>query len=354
MWLALRLAAIGLALALALVPLPRDVVERVYASGFYPLLQPRLTAFSNIMSFALFDAVVAGAVVALLAVWITRWRSRRRGMARAIAAMVIDTLAVCAVLYLWFLVAWGGNYHRAPLHTRLDFEESRINLDALGSLAVRMVGELNFLYADAHAAGWPELSGTIASLGEGFTLTEHDLNLRWHAEPGRPKRTLFNFYFTRVSIDGMTDPFFLETLTNQSLLPFERAATVAHEWSHLAGFANESEASFVGWLVCMRGAAPVRYSGWLGVYGNVVSALPRHVGEEIGRSLNPGPREDLRAIEERVRRERVPMASRAGYALYDRYLKANRVESGIRSYGEVLRLMLGTRFTEEGVPVLRR
>jgi hypothetical protein len=48
------------------------------------------------------------------------------------------------------------------------------------------------------------------------------------------------------------------------------------------------------------------------------------------------------------------MASRAGYALYDRYLKANRVESGIRSYGEVLRLMLGTRFTGEGVPVLRK
>jgi hypothetical protein len=354
MSLALRFAAIGLALALALVPLPRDVVERVYASGFYPLLQPRLTAFSNAMSFALFDAVVIAAVVVVLAGWLVRWRSRGPGVARAMAAMLFDTLVVCAVLYLWFLVAWGGNYHRAPLHTRLDFDESRINHDALRSLSARMVGELNSLHADAHAAGWPDLSSTLGSLEAGFTLTEHDLNLRWHAEPGRPKRTLFNFYFTRVSIDGMTDPFVLETLANQSLLPFERAATVAHEWGHLAGFATESEASFVGWLVCMRGAAPVRYSGWLGVYGNVVSALPRHEREEIGRSLSAGPREDLRAIEERVRRERVPMASRAGYALYDRYLKANRVESGIRSYGEVLRLMLGTRFTGEGVPVLRK
>ena len=47
------------------------------------------------------------------------------------------------------------------------------------------------------------------------------------------------------------------------------------------------------------------------------------------------------------------MASRAGYALYDRFLKANRVEAGIRSYGEVLRLLLGTRFTEDGAPVPR-
>jgi hypothetical protein len=29
------------------------------------------------------------------------------------------------------------------------------------------------------------------------------------------------------------------------------------------------------------------------------------------------------------------------------------VESGIRSYGEVVRLLLGTRFTEDGVPLRR-
>ena len=98
---------------------------------------------------------------------------------------------------------------------------------------------------------------------------------------GRPKRTLFNFYFTRVSIDGMTGPFFLETLANGTLLPFERAATVAHEWSHLAGYADESEANFVGWLVCMRGPAPVQYSGWLSLYGTVVGALPRSDRDEL-------------------------------------------------------------------------
>ena len=100
---------------------------------------------------------------------------------------------------------------------------------------------------------WPELTEMPAELGPAFLRAQRDLALPWTARTGRPKRTLFNFYFTRVSIDGMTGPFFLETLTNGTLLPYERAATVAHEWSHLAGYADESEANFVGWLVCMRG-----------------------------------------------------------------------------------------------------
>ncbi len=109
---------------------------------------------------------------------------------------------------------------------------------------------------DAHAAGWPELADT-PTVARSCISCEPSATLRCHGlrTPGRPKRTLFDFYFTRVSIDGMTGPFFLETLANGTLLPFERAATVAHEWSHLAGYADESEANFVGWLVCMRGPA---------------------------------------------------------------------------------------------------
>jgi hypothetical protein len=220
-------------------------------------------------------------------------------------------------------------------------------------LATRTVESLNALHPTAHAAGWPDLAATPGTLEPAFARVQRDLSLTWVAQPGRPKRTLFNFYFTRVSIDGMTAPFFLETLANDTLLPYERAATIAHEWSHLAGYADESEANFVGWLVCMRAAPAVQYSGWLALYGTIVGTLPRSDRDEIARRLGQGPRADLRAISDRIRRHAVPVASRAGYAMYDRFLKANRVEAGVRSYGEVLRLLLGTKFNADGSPVLR-
>ena len=349
----LKIALILAAALLALAPLPRQTVERVYSRGVYPVLQPRLTALSNTTPFAWFDVIVVFTIGATIVVWAVRLRRSKQTLLPTLAALTLDTLAIAAVLYLWFLGAWGLNYQRQPLRESLDFREERITRDALRAFAGRTVAALNALHRDAHAAGWAELEATPAVLEPAFVQAQRDLALAWTARAGRPKHTLFNFYFTRVSVDGMTGPFFLETLANGTLLPFERAATVAHEWSHLAGYAEESEANFVGWLVCMRGPAPAQYSGWLSLYGTVVSALPRADRDDVMAQLDAGPRADLRAISDRIRRHAVPTASRVGYAVYDRFLKANRVEAGVRSYGEVLRLLLGTRFTDDGAPVLR-
>ena len=39
-----------------------------------------------------------------------------------------------------------------------------------------------------------------------------------------------------------------------------------------------------------------------------------------------------------------PRLAEAGRQIYDRYLKANRIESGVESYARVVRLVLGVRF----------
>ncbi len=350
----LELVLIVCAVAVAATPLPRGAVERVYARGLYPIIQPRLTGLSNATSMALLDVTLLVLVVAALVLWTVRLRTAPRGrLVRAAGSLALDTAAIGAVIYFWFLAAWGLNYQREPLRTQLDFREDRISQDALHRLALQDVESLNGLYAEANSAPWPELAGLPPALQPAFARAQHDLGMSWQAIPGRPKRSLLNPYFTRVSIDGMTDPFFLETLANQSLLPFERPFVVAHEWSHLAGYADEAEANFFAWLICMDAAPPARYSAWISLYGTIIAALPQRDRAAVVQVLEPRPRGDLRAMAERVSRQVNPAASRAGYAMYDRFLKANRVQAGIRSYNEVVRLLLGTRFTDAGAPVLR-
>jgi len=152
----------------------------------------------------------------------------------------------------------------------------------------------------------------------------------------------------------MTDPYFLETLVVSDLLPFERPFVVAHEWSHLAGFADEGEANFVGWLTCIHGSAAAQYSAWLFLYREVLGVVAAGDRRAVADGLAAGPREDLRAIEQRIRGQASPMLSAAGWQVYDRYLRANRVEAGTASYAGVVRLMLGTRFSPSWVPRLRR
>jgi hypothetical protein len=347
------IVVIVVAAVVAATPLPRATVERVYSRGVYPLLQPRLTALSNTFSFALFDATAIIVSAAIVALWFVRLRRARRGRAwRAAGVLLLDTAAIAAVLYFWFLMAWGLNYQREPLRALLDFQEDRITPQALRELGRRDVDALNALYGEARESGWPALDVIPPGLDRAFARAQRDLGIEWRPLGARPKRSLLDFYFRRVAVDGMTDPFFLETLANQSLLPFERSFVIAHEWGHLAGYADESEANFFAWLICRHGGAPAEYSAWISLYGTIISSLPPQDRRTMAERLQPGPRADLRAMSERISRQVSPAASRAGYAIYDRFLKANRVPAGIRSYNEVIRLLLGTRFNSNGSPVL--
>jgi hypothetical protein len=151
----------------------------------------------------------------------------------------------------------------------------------------------------------------------------------------------------------MTDPYFLETLVQRELLPFERPFVIAHEWSHLAGFADESEANFVGWLTCLRGSVADQYSGWLFLYAELARAVRARDRAPFAATLAAGPRDDLNAIADRYNRQVNPRVSATGWRVYDRYLKANRVAAGTASYDQVVRLVLGARFGPDWTPLLR-
>jgi len=169
--------------------------------------------------------------------------------------------------------------------------------------------------------------------------------------PGRPKRTILDPYFRRAGVDGMTDPFFLETLIATDVLPFERPQVIAHEWAHLAGINDEGEANFVGWLACLRASSAAQYSGWLFIFRELGQSVPGEARKLITASLGPGPRADLRAINDRIIRNVNPRISAVGWSVYDSYLKANRVEAGAASYGEVVRLVVGTRLASGWDPL---
>jgi hypothetical protein len=115
--------------------------------------------------------------------------------------------------------------------------------------------------------------------------------------------------------------------------------TTAHEWAHLAGFASEDDANFVGWLTCLEAGGGAAYNAWLFALTKAAGAAgPAERRAWIGRA-GPIAARDLNGIRERVLRSS-PAVRKAASAAYDRFLRANRVESGIASYDEVLELML--------------
>jgi hypothetical protein len=330
------------AAAAAVVPLPAQAIEHVYSSRFYPPLQRLLTSFSNLVPFALLDVVVVGLPVIWCALIVRDvWRSSRR--ARAWGRWALRTAVAAAMLYLVFLVTWGLNYRRLPLEKKLQYNANGVTADAARDAAQLAASELNALHTAAHAAGDVAAGDIDPDLAAAFSHAMQTLGASAATVPARPKHTVLDLYFRPAAVAGMTDPFFLETLVESSLLPVERPLVVAHEWGHLAGFADEGEANFAGWLTCTLAGAPAQYSGWLFLFGELVNSVPLSQRGDLLARLGEGPRADLRAIAARLARDVRPQVSAAGWRVYDRYLKANRVEAGTASYAQVVRLVLGTR-----------
>ena len=338
-WRAILVVA---AIAAAVAPLPQAAVERFYSARLFPLLQHWVTNQSNRVGFALLDALIVAA-----ALWwvgaIIMDLAGHRSFPRVFLRLVVRTVTLAAVVYLAFAALWGLNYRRLPLTARIAFDERAINPAASRDLAQRAADEANTLYAGAHSEIAATGSGAGRRLETGFASAQQALGITRPALPAVPKRTLLDPYFRAAGIDGMTDPFFLETLVVRGLLPVEEPFVIAHEWSHLAGFTDEGEANFVGWLACLRASDAAKYSGWLFLYSQAVAALPAADRAAVEARLRPGPRRDLEQIAERVRRELRPQISAAGWRVYDQYLKANRVEAGTASYATVVRLVLGAR-----------
>jgi hypothetical protein len=339
-----------IAAAAALVPWPETVVEGWYSTGLYPLLQHPMTGLSNRVPFALADVAIVTVVVLWL--FMAAFDLRRSGRPRIVAALGrigARTVLFAAAIYLAFLAMWGLNYRRLPLERKLGFDTGALTSAAARSATMAVVTKVNELHAQAHAAGWPPSDRIPPALATAFASVARDLNGSGRTVPGRPKHTLLNLYFRPAGVDGATDPFFLETLLASDLLPFERPFVVAHEWSHLAGFADEGEANFVGWLTCARADVSSQYSGWLFLYAQLLHDVSHHDREDIARRLADGPRADLRAVAARLARDVRPQVSAAGWRVYDTYLKANRVEAGAASYEQVVRLVLGTELGQQAI-----
>ena len=337
----------------AFVPLPASLVERYYSIAVFPGVQRLVTPLSNKLPIAVLDCllvVVAATVLVLIVRGIRHgWRTRSAGPVLRVCA---DLIVLSAALYLVFALAWGLNYRRLPMGERLVMDRGTPTTDDVVRLGFQAVDGLNRSYRAAHEA--PETPTWLdENLRNAFADVQRELSDAAPAQPGRPKTSLLAIYFRWAGVDGMINPFGLEVLVNPDLLPFERPFVVSHEWGHLAGYADEADANFVGWLTCMHASAAAQYSGWMYLYWEISSQVDQPTRERLSAALAPGPLEDIDAVVTRLRRGQIPALRQASWQVYDQYLKANRVEAGVRSYGAVVSLILRVRFDSGWTPVRR-
>ncbi len=329
-----------LVLAVMAMPWPSWLIEAVYSRRIYPLVQRAMTGASNRVGWAIIDVLITAAALSVLwRLWRTFTQAREIGIVWGVWELTRRLLRTSALLGLVFLAVWGLNYRRVPLETTLRGATSA----TLSAADIRAL-------ADAAAAGSrvtrpPDEGGgdrsyasVAARLTGPFQQALQHLGMPAVAI-GRPKSSVvLTPFFTAAGVTGMVNPLVLESIVHPDLLPFERPMVLAHEWAHLAGFADEADASALGWLACTLGDLDLVYSAHVFVVIETAGAMPRSGWRDVRAQLDPGVIRDLDALTARLTKQQ-PLVRDTAFKVYDGYLRSNRVADGVQSYSRVLRVL---------------
>ena len=242
-----QVAVVLLAVVVAVAPRPAGLVERIYAARRIRL-QSVVTPLSNAAPFAVFDVLLVAAVVGGAWLWGGAVRTARRNARRPLVAAARRTAVAAAAGYLWFVALWGLNYARPPVELRLGLPAGAASAAEVAALLIgRCAGPTRLRRGPRRGISGPRAMppNLVAALGR----VEGADGRPAATAVGRPKPTLLGLYFRMAGVDGLTAPFALETLLNPDLTGPERPFVLAHEWAHLAGYAPEADANFVGWRV---------------------------------------------------------------------------------------------------------
>lgn len=159
----------------------------------------------------------------------------------------------------------------------------------------------------------------------------------------QPKPVAVSRILSVQQLCGIYSPFTIEANFNRNMPDYNIPHTICHELSHLKGFMREDEANFIGFLACISSEDQAfQYSGYLTgwVYaGNALAGVDRDGYIELHGRLCDQALADLaenNAFWDRYEGKVAEVSNQ----MNDVYLKINRQEDGVKSYGRMVDLML--------------
>ncbi|MBQ8895103.1 MAG: DUF3810 domain-containing protein [Clostridia bacterium] len=348
-WL-LLCAPLGLILTLA-ARFSSGWVENIHAKYIYPFFANTLGPLLSLAPFSLMEFIILLLIAFLLfyIVWavvgVCRHKAERKGR---LYRFGLNLAGAASVIYLCFVLFMGLNYHRASITEYLDLTVPKSTKEELYALCQLLVRDCNTYRAqmEENGEGIALLSDngfyeTANSAREAYAALEKEIPVLEMADV-RNKPLLTSKLFSMVLTTGIYIPF--ESGINVDVPAYTVPATMCHELTHFRGFMREDEANFLAYLACMGSErADFRYSGSLLAFEYAFNALydeDLELARNIAELCEPGMLRDIQYEDDYWEPYRHTVVSQVSGEIYDQYLQSNGQESGSKSYGEMIDLLL--------------
>ena len=292
-----------------------------------------------------------------------RLSSRRSGKLVIIRKRVI--IFVTVIMYIWSMQVWLWNsgYFAPGFAERNGFRQEGVTVQQLADVTRHFAQRANELAPQVRR---DEDGRVTLDRSELFAVSVYvfdNIVQEFPCLDGRlypPKRMLFSWLMSRTGYTGVFFAITGEANINTQMPIFLMPATIAHEHAHMLGVFSEDEANFVAVLASITsGITAFEYSGYLFGLMHLMRPLRQadpQAWQEINQSLGVdvlfdwqenfdfwqaqrtvntgiGFLDNILTRLGRVTREVVNNA-------YDSFLRANRQELGLQSYGAVVDLLV--------------
>ena len=271
---------------------------------------------------------------------------KKRPMGHGIYRIFAGLLAIFLSIYSGISLLYGANFYADSFQERSGIHAQDAALEDLYRVTVFFAQRLNetapLVQRDDRGVFDVSIDQIFSESVNVFPNLEAQFPFLTHQD--RPPKPLFISPIMRMTdYTGFFFPFTGEANINVLAPRSQIPVTVIHEFTHQRGVASENEANFLAVLASVKSENPIfSYSAYLMGYSYLANALNRAAPDlfrQIHATLSHlvlADLADIRAYHE----QKNPVAVQVTNVLYDNFLRTYGEESGIRSYGEVVDLLI--------------
>lgn len=237
------------------------------------------------------------------------------------------------VIYLCFLIFWGGNYNKKPIHEEWKSKEWKWNQEKLIELNDFLILKINETVAENGPFNYEKLK-VLNQKSNSYFHQYFDENL----PVLKVKVTSLGYFLNYLGIHGYYNPLSGEAQFNKFILPFMHPFVITHEMAHQIGIAREDDANLLAYVLGVKSEDPIyRYSAYfnLFLYANAdLKAKNQDLANEFLQKLNPQSMQDIKDLRAMYLRYKSFLRGFSNY-LYEEYLILHGQDKGLDSYNQV-------------------
>ena len=334
-----------------------NFIESVYSNHIYIFISSFFRSISSNIPYAIGDVLYI--IIGVFSIYwlVINIKKPKR--------LLIELFACISIAYFFFNLSWGLNYYRIPINNQI--ENTTYSYEDLNKFSLELIKKINQLHfqltsndsikavlpynfqenARISISNYHNLEKKHNSQYYGYKFIDRSIkNISDFNKKGNKnnvKESMLSYPLTYMGFSGYLNPFTHEYNINSLIPDNSKPMVISHEIAHEIGFSSEMEANFISYISLINSEnIYYQYFGHSFALRQCLNELRKLNKENYNlylSKINKGILENYKETFEFWNNYNNPFEPIIKN-IYDKFLKANKVKSGIKSYNQSLSLIL--------------